>query len=139
MDTNNMQQDTNKVTGDSPLQKMVYTISEDGQQTYIAPAGVSKKIATIKQVGNETNDLLDDIEARIKAGELSPIAYYLEKNRMTIETLAELMEKWQWQVRKHLEPKVFNDLHSSIIQQYAHIFNITVDKLLHFGETENGE
>jgi hypothetical protein len=34
------------------------------------------------------------------------------------------MGKWQWQLKRHFKPKIFNKLPLNILQKYANTFNI---------------
>jgi len=115
--------------------KIVYVIGEDGNYIPIPVNGQqAKHISQMAQWGSNT--LLHEIETKVKAGMLSPIAYYMEKNEMDIATLAQKVGKWEWQVKKHLQPHVFSKLSPALIQLYANIFNITFATLVHFGDEQ---
>jgi len=48
---------------------------------------------------------------------------------MDIGILAAYVNKWQWQVKRHLKPAVFSKLSDAMLSKYARVFNITVDAL----------
>ena len=45
-----------------------------------------------------------EIESKVRAGELSPVAYFMQKNLMDISLLARYAGKWKWQVKRHFDP-----------------------------------
>jgi hypothetical protein len=53
----------------------------------------------------------------------------MEKALMDIEILAGYTGFWQWQVKRHLKPDVFNALSEKKLQKYADVFNVSVADL----------
>ena len=77
-----------------------------------------------------------DIEKRIAAakqkvldGEASPLLFFMEYRLMDAAILAGYTGFWQWQVKRHLKPEVFNKLSSQKLQKYAEAFNVSVEDL----------
>lgn len=64
------------------------------------------------------------------SGQLSPIAYYMEVNIMDIPLLANYMDKYQWQVRRHLQPAIFKELSEETLNKYAFVFKISREQLM---------
>ncbi|HSH53147.1 MAG TPA: helix-turn-helix domain-containing protein, partial [Bacteroidales bacterium] len=89
---------------------------------------------------NIVNDIAwQDIQERvknaiekIKDGKASPILYYMEKNQMNISLLADYVELSKWKVRRHLKPKGFKKLKPGHLENYAKIFEISVDELVNY-------
>ena len=63
-------------------------------------------------------------------GELSPIAYYMEKQIMDPGLLAKYIGTWKWKVKKHLKQKHFQKLDRETLAKYAEVFDITAEQLL---------
>ena len=70
----------------------------------------------------------------MRAGTISPIAYFMQKKLMDLPLLAQYVGKWQWQVRRHMNPSVFNELSEAMLRKYAEVFQITVQELTGFGK-----
>jgi len=77
-----------------------------------------------------------DIEKRIAAAkqkvldnEASPLLFFMEYRLMDAAILAGYTGFWQWQVKRHLKPEVFNKLSSQKLQKYAEAFNVSVEDL----------
>jgi hypothetical protein len=75
------------------------------------------------------NEDLDQILKRVKNGELSPLAYYMNKYMLDPKVLGRYVGLTRWRVKRHLKPNVFNNLSDEILQRYASIFNMTVEEL----------
>ncbi len=115
----------------------IYTVDENGKYTTSYSLGWEVKNAVMQQAWDNIREKLEEIRKKVLAGELSPIAYYMEKNIMDVSLLAKYMELWKWTVKKHLKPKHFNRLSQETLEKYADIFNITTDELKDLEKIKN--
>lgn len=83
----------------------------------------------IKQSWDVARERVEEAIVKIKAGELSPIAFYMEKNLMELPMLSDYADLPKRKVRKHLTPSGFNKLDEKMLAMYARIFSITIDEL----------
>ncbi|MCB9045434.1 MAG: hypothetical protein H6550_04760 [Chitinophagales bacterium] len=134
MKVNEVPQDPKDFKGADKVKKLVYAVDKDGKYTGVNSAGWEAENTATRQVWDDVDANLAEAEAQVKAGELSPIAYYMQKSLMDTAILARYVGKWQWQVKRHMKPAVFNKLSQKMIEKYASVFNITVDELLSFGK-----
>lgn len=134
MKVNEVPQDPKDFKGAENTKKLLYAVDKDGKYTGVNSAGWEAENFATTQAWEVIDEELAITEARIKAGELSPVAYYMQKCLMDIELLAKYMGKWQWQVKRHMKPYVFNRLDRKVIEKYATVFNITANELLSFGK-----
>ncbi|XZF13702.1 hypothetical protein ACTHGU_18125 [Chitinophagaceae bacterium MMS25-I14] len=116
------------------IKKLMYAVGKDGQYTGVNSVGWEAENTATEQAWNEVEESLAKTEARVKSGELSPVAYFMEKCLMDMPLLAKYAGKWQWQVKKHLKPEGFKKLDKSMLEKYARIFNVSVDALVNFGK-----
>ena len=65
-------------------------------------------------------------------GELSPIVYFMEINKMDWKTLAAYMNSFVFLIKRHQKPSVFNKLKPKTLAKYAEIFDISVEELTQF-------
>jgi hypothetical protein len=115
------------------VHKIVYTVDRDGRYAGVhAAVGEPENIA-LQQAWEQEYAQLAATEAAVKAGHISPIAYFMHKNLMDVALLARYVGKWQWQVRRHMKPAVFQTLSEGLLQKYARIFGITSQTLRNFG------
>ena len=134
MKVNEVPQDPKNFKGGDAVTKVVYAVGKDGKYTGVTSAGWEAENEATKQAWDAIDEELSETEQAVKAGKLSPIAYYMKKSLMDIGLLANYMGKWQWQVKRHMKPSVFQKLDTKILARYASVFNITVEELLSIGK-----
>lgn len=132
MKVNEVPQDPKDFKEGDKIKKLVYAVDNEGNYTGVNSAGWDAENTATRQAWDEVEEDLRETELLVKQGKLSPIAWYMKKNLMDTALLAKYMGKWSWQVRRHFKPSVFRDLSPGLLQQYAAIFNITVDELKAF-------
>lgn len=134
MNVNEVPQDPKNFKGAEQMKKLMYATDKDGKYTGVVSSGWEAENEATKQAWDDVDETLADVEAQVKAGAVSPIAYYMQKNLMELALLAKYVGKWQWQVKKHFKPSVFNNMDASLLKKYADVFSITVEELKNFGK-----
>lgn len=132
MNVNEVPQDPKDFKEGDKLKKLMYAVGKDGKYTGINSAGWEVENFAMKQAWDVADEELKETYDKVKAGELSPIAFYMQKSLMELPLLAKYAGKWQWQVKRHMKPDVFKKLDAAMLQTYAGIFNITVEELVNF-------
>ncbi|MBK8685944.1 MAG: hypothetical protein KBF25_04085 [Chitinophagaceae bacterium] len=115
--------------GDKAPKKLMYVTNQDGSYTQKTSAGWEAENLALEQAWQDIDEQLLQSKEAVKNGKSSPIAYYMILNRMDIAILAKYVGKWQWQVKRHLQPSVFNTLSEKVLLKYAQAFNISLDAL----------
>lgn len=119
---------------DSPLKRknineMVYAVDDDGRFVSVQSTGWEAKTV----VQHENLEVLDQRIQQalndVKAGNVSPIVYFMELNRMDWQTLAAYVGKWTFFVKRHGKPNVFKSLNTKTLQKYADVFGISLTDL----------
>jgi len=122
---------------DSPLKRknineMVYAVDDDGKFVSVQSTGWEAKTV----VQHENLEVLDQRIQQalndVKAGNVSPIVYFMELNRMDWQTLAAYVGKWTFFVKRHGKPNVFKNLNTKTLQKYADVFGISLTDLQNF-------
>jgi len=102
----------------------------DGEEyTTVQSVGWEPEIVALQQAWEEVELKISEAENDVISGITSPIPFYMEKKLLDISILSSYMNKWQWQVRRHFKPGVFNNLKEKTLEKYADVFGITVDEL----------
>ncbi|MCD6544097.1 MAG: hypothetical protein J7K34_06275 [Flavobacteriaceae bacterium] len=121
----------------SSFTDLYYAVDKDGNYVTKTSSGWNPK----KMALGESLDLIDErvkeIKQQVQDKELSPLAYYMELNRMDLSVLAAYYGKWQWMVKRHFKPSVFNKLSEKSLKKYADIFNININQLKDITLNEN--
>jgi hypothetical protein len=121
------QDDANMMRG--KFREPVYSLDKDGNYTVVKSVGWDPKNTVMQQAWDNINEKVEETKQKVINGQLSPIAFYMEKNIMDVGLLSKYMGLWRWTVKKHLKPKHFNKLSTDQLAQYADIFNITIEQL----------
>ena len=115
--------------GNKAPKKVMYVTTQDGQYTQTQSVGWEAENLVLKQAWEDIDWQLAEEKKKVISGMVSPISYYMIKNRMDIAILASYVGKWQWQVKRHMKPSVFKSLSEPIKEKYARVFNITKEEL----------
>jgi hypothetical protein len=134
MKINEVPQDPKNFKEGEKIRKLMYATDKDGKYTGVNSAGWEAENFALRQAWDEVETSLTETEEKVKAGELSPIAWYMQKMLMDVTLLSKYVGKWEWQVKRHMKPSVFKTLKPETLQKYASVFNITVDELTGFGK-----
>lgn len=128
MKAKNVPQDEGSLTKKS-LKELCYAVDEEGNYTTALSKGWDVKTIAL----NESLELIKERVAEFKEeclkGEISPIQYYMELNRMDLNVLSSYMGKWEWQIKRHFKPSNFNKISDKTANKYAETFNISVEQL----------
>lgn len=116
------------------LRKLMYATDREGHYTGIPSAGWEAENIATKSAWDEVAESLRETEAAVKAGQLSPVAYFMQKSLMDVSILARYVGKWRWMVKRHMKPAIFSKLSQDMLRKYADVFGITVDELTSFGK-----
>ncbi|WP_297891537.1 hypothetical protein [uncultured Capnocytophaga sp.] len=112
------------------LKELCYVTDEEGNYTTRLSSGWEVKNVALEASLGRLQEQIDEAKANVIAGRKSPIVYYMLLNRMDWAVLADAMHCWQWVIKRHAKPSVFKKLSPKTLQQYAEIFNISVEDLV---------
>jgi hypothetical protein len=82
-------------------------------------------------------EILQRMEARVLAGEISPLALFMELNRMTVVDAAARLRLRRSAVRAHLTPRGFRRARVETLERYARLFDVSVADFFHFTHLED--
>jgi hypothetical protein len=114
------------------IREVYYALDENGNYTTALSTGwEAKKIALDESIA-ALEEWIEEARNKVKAGEASPILYFMELNKMDVQVLAGYTGLWTWRVKRHLKPKGFAGLSTKNLQKYAEAFGITLEELTQF-------
>ena len=121
------QDDANMLEG--KLTEPCYAVDEEGKYTKVGSVGWEAKNIVMQHAWDSVKERVDEVKKQVEAGELSPIAYYLEKQLMDISVLSGYTGFFRWTVKRHLKMKNFIKLKDHKLQKYADAFGISIETL----------
>ena len=108
---------------------LCYVVDQDGNYVTAHSTGWSPKNTAMLQAWEVIHEKVEKTRHKVISGELSPIAYFMEKNMLDIKMLSQYTGIPKRKVKRHLKPVVFQDLDNETLRQYADAFEMTVDEL----------
>ncbi len=109
--------------------EVCYATDASGKYTTQLSNGWDVKATALDTAWNDVEQRIATAKQKVLNKEASPILFFMEKTLMDAEILAGYTGFWQWQVKRHLKPDVFEGLSDSKLQKYADAFNISVADL----------
>ncbi len=111
------------------IKEVVYAVDNDGKYGKALSSGWEAKTIALNESLELIEEQLQETIKKIKQGVLSPIAYYMELQRMDVVVLSGYVGLWQWRVKRHLKAKTFNKLSEKTLKKYAEAFEISLEEL----------
>ena len=77
----------------------------------------------------DLNKLAGEAYQRVQAGLSSPLEYHMYKKRQDVLGLSQATGFFQWQIRRHLKPRVFSKLKQKKLQIYSDALGVNISEL----------
>ena len=114
------------------MKELVYATDEKGNYTTSLSTGWEPKTIALSNAIEDINERIALAKNQVQNGEMSPIFYFMEVNKMDLDILSSYVGFWKWRVKRHFKPSVFSKLNDKILQKYANVFAISVSELKNF-------
>lgn len=111
------------------LKELVYATDENGNYTTALSTGWEPKAIALSNAIDDIKERAEEAKLKVQIGEISPICYYMELNKMDLTILAGYVGMWKWRVKRHFNPAIFAKLNDKILQKYADAFEISIAEL----------
>ena len=114
------------------MKELVYATDEKGNYSTSLSTGWEPKTIALSNAIEDINERIALAKNQVQNGEMSPIFYFMEVNKMDVDILSIYVGLWKWRVKRHFKPSVFSKLNDNILQKYANVFAISVSELKNF-------
>jgi len=111
------------------LNEVCYAVDESGRYVLAKSAGWEPANIANVQAWEVIRDEIAAVLARVRARELSPLAYQMARHQMDAKLLSGYVGLFCWQVRRHMKPAAFARLKPARLERYAAIFKTSVPEL----------
>jgi hypothetical protein len=111
------------------LKEVCYAVDESGRYVLAQSTGWDPANLANVQAWEAIESEVAAVLARVRAGELSPLAFHMARHQMNARLLAGYAGLFAWQVRRHMKPGPFRRLSVARLERYAEIFRMTPEAL----------
>lgn len=114
---------------DKFTREVCYVTDADGKYTTGLSRGWEVKAGALDVAWKDIEQKIAVAREKVAKGEASPLLFFMELRLMDTGILAAYTGFWQWQIKRHMKPAVFNKLSEKKLQRYAEAFNISIREL----------
>ncbi|MEI8202469.1 MAG: hypothetical protein WCH34_05625 [Bacteroidota bacterium] len=121
--------DAEKIEVDLNFEITHYQMDEKGNFSHAMLKNWGSKEIVNNQSWEIVKERIAEAKEKVRNGEISPIAYYMEKCLTDIPMLAKYTGFAKWKIKRHLNPVHFKKLNDAKLHKYADFFQISLDEL----------
>ena len=127
MDINSVPQDDSATY--AKMKKAIYASDEDGKLKTIGSSGWDVEEIATTQALDDIQESINDAYEEVKAGNKSPLYYHMYDARMDLVVLAQSTGFFQWTIKKHFKPAVFDKLSEKKLLEYCDVLGKTLQEI----------
>jgi len=117
--------------------EVCYATDSEGKYVAALSSGWDVKITALDVAWGDIEKRIAAAKEKVLNNEASPLLFFMEYRLMDLAILAGYTGFWQWQIKRHLKPEVFNKLSTKQLEKYAEAFNTKVEDLKTMDVHEN--
>ncbi|WP_345976815.1 hypothetical protein [Sulfurimonas sp. HSL3-7] len=117
--------------------KAMYATDDEGKYGVVASSGWEVEEEATKQALHELERLADEAYEAVREGQMSPLYYHMYAQRMDLIVLSQSVGMFQWRIKRHFKPSVFNRLSDTLLGRYSEALGLSVDALKQLPEKES--
>lgn len=109
--------------------EVCYATDSSGKYVKELSSGWDVKIKALDVAWADIEKRIASAKEKVLNNQASPLLFFMEYRLMDAAILAGYTGFWQWQIKRHLKPAVFNNLSDKQLQKYAEAFNVSPEDL----------
>ncbi len=117
--------------------ELCYALDENGNYATAQSKGWEVKANALDLAWKDIENRIEKAKLKVKNGEASPLLFFMESRLMEPGIVSAYTGFWKWQIKRHLNPAVFEKLSERKLQKYAELFEISVEELKTMKVNEN--
>jgi len=111
------------------VKRACYAVNDEGKYVIVPSSGWEAEEFINALAVKELAENLEKTRKAVLAGAKSPLAYHMERRQMIPEILGKTAGIAVFRVRRHLRPRIFSRLKSSLLERYAKALAVTIEEL----------
>ncbi len=109
--------------------KAFYATDANGNYSLVASSGWEVEETATTQALRELERLADDAHKAVTSGTKSPLYFHMYNCRMDLLVLAESTGIYQWRIKRHFKPALFERLTDTLLERYSNAMGISIIEL----------
>ncbi|WP_299082018.1 hypothetical protein [uncultured Paraglaciecola sp.] len=109
--------------------KLIYAVNDKGHYSGIQSSGWEVENFATQMAVAELKQQTQEAIANYHQGKVSALAYHMCHRRFDIVSLAQCTGFYQWQIRRHLTPRVFRGLSQRKLTIYSQVLSVSIAQL----------
>jgi len=114
---------------DKFTKELCYAVDGAGNYVTGLSRGWEVKATALDAAWRDIDKRIADVRQKVLRKEISPLLYFMELRLMDRIILSAYSGFWQWQIKRHMKPQVFEKLSNKKLEKYAKAFNVSVEEL----------
>jgi len=106
-----------------------YAVDDQGRYVLTASAGWDPSNLANIQAWQLIAEEIESALSKIRRGNASPLLFHMVRNQMDTALLARYAHVSRWRVKRHLQPKHYQNLTVELRERYAAVFRISEEAL----------
>ena len=114
---------------DKFTKELCYAVDNSGNYVTGLSRGWDVKATALDLTWQDIDKRISHVKQKVLNKEASPLLYFMELRLMDFTILSAYSGFWQWQIKRHMKPEVFEKLSKRKLEKYAKAFNVSVEQL----------
>jgi hypothetical protein len=127
MDINSVPQDNSSTYAN--MKKVIYASDEEGKLTSVASSGWEVEETATKLALSDIEKSIQEAYEEVKKGDKSPLYYHMYAARMDLVVLSQATGFFQWSIKRHFKPQVFQKLSEKKLLEYCDVLGISLEEI----------
>lgn len=116
--------------------KLIYAVNEKGHYQGVKSTGWEIESYATQLAVDDLKQQSEEALQQVRNNQVSPLAYHMARLRFDLISLAQTTGFFQWQIKRHLRPSIFNKLSDGKLEKYASVMKLNVEQLKNFPREE---
>jgi hypothetical protein len=117
--------------------EVCYATDKDGKYTKELSTGWEVKINALDLAWEDIEERVRSAKQKVLNKKASQVLYFMEKRLMDMTTVSAYTGFWKWQIKRHMNPSVFEKLSGKKLKRYAEAFNVSVEDFINMNVHED--
>ena len=111
------------------MKKTIYAKDSEGNMQGISSSGWEVEETVTRQALDDIEEHIKEAFLEVKNGQKSTLYFYMYRQKMDLTLLAQATGFFKWTIKKDFEPKYFEKIKQSRLEEYCDVLGIEIDEI----------